>query len=294
MSNKNQKSKIIKISSRKTRDYWEIPILFENEEVMVIDKPSGLHVRADDLEPNLPALNLLLVDHIERGVAWTKEMGVTFLRPTHDLDAEASGVLIIGKSEEACRKIHNQFYSHDYLIDYLLIIQGAPVEEEFSVDAKLAMHGKRPGVYCVSKTRGKKAVSRYKVEEHFVGYSVLAAQCNPNRLHQARVHLRYLGPCLVGDHLYNGVPLKLSRIKPKYRLKRNKTERPLLNRAAIHARKVTFKCPGSGEDITVESPLPKDIEVSLKYLRMYADPAGYYDDGPGSGNYSLDDYSVDT
>lgn len=288
MGQKAQKN-IIKVSSRKTRDYWEIPVLYEDENLLAIDKPTGLHTRPDELDPHIPALNLLLVDHIERSVQWTVDRGIKFLKPAHELDAEASGILILGKSEEACEAIHDQFYSHDFLIEYQMIVQGTPVEDEFSVDAKVAPHGKRPGVYCVSKSRGKKAITQFKVLEHFMGYSLINAKCSPNRQHQARVHMRYLGPSLVGDQTYNGGPLLLSRIKPKYRLKRNKTERPLLSRAAIHANTIHIKKPFSEETLNIESPLPKDFEVSLKYLRQYANPTGFNDES--SYTHTLDDYS---
>ena len=288
MGLKAQKN-VIKISSRKTRDYWEIPVLYEDNHLMVIDKPSELYTRPDELDPHIPALNLLLVDHIDRKVQWTVDRGITFLKPAQELDSEASGVLILGKSEEACGLVHDQFFSHDFMIDYQLIIQGTPVEDEFSVEAKIAPHGKRPGVYCVSKSRGKKAKTHFEVVEHFMGYSVVRARCSPNRQHQARVHMRYLGPSLVGDQTYNGGPLLLSRLKPKYRLKRNKTERPLMSRAAIHASKISLKKPFSDEMMTVESPLPKDFEVSLKYLSLYANPSGFIEE-PGY-THSLDDYS---
>lgn len=279
---------IIKVSSPKTRDYWEIPVLYEDDRILVIDKPAHLHVRADEQDPNIPALNILLVDHIQRKVAWTVEKNLSFLKPIHELDAEASGVLVVGKDEEACKAIHNQFYSHEFHITYELLVQGTPVEDSFEVEAKVAPHGKRPGVYCVSKSRGKRAASKFTVEEHFMGYSRLSCVCSPNRLHQARVHLRYLGPSLIGDHTYNGMPLLLSRLKPKYRIKRNRAERPLMNRAAIHARRIRINHPDTKDELVIESPLPKDFEVSLKYLRQYADPGGFIEED--SGPITLDDY----
>ncbi len=288
----NNQNKIFKISSRPTRDYWEIPVLYEDDEVFVIDKPAGLNVRQDSEDPEAPALNLLFVDHIQRKVPWTLEYETPFLKACHDLDAEASGALIVARSEAVHAAIHEQFYGNKFIVEYQILIQGAPIEESFSVDAGVGPHGKRPGLYCVSKSRGKKSLSRFRVTEHFTGYSLLWGECTPNRLHQARVHLRYLGPSLVGDTLYNGAPLLLSRLKPKYRAKKKREERPLINRPAIHCSRVHFTNPVTGQEVSVECPLPKDMDVGLKYLRQYADPAGYSE--PESWTGSLDDYEPES
>lgn len=283
--------KKLKISSKKTNDYWELPVLYEDDQVLVVDKPGGVLVRQDGDDPQAPCLNLLFVDHIQRKVAWTQEYGLPFLKATHDLDLEASGALILAKNEMVHARIHEQFYSHKFIVEYVILVQGTPMEEEFSVDIPVGPHGKRPGVYCASQNKGKKSASHFKVLEHFAGFTMLTCQCSPNRLHQARVHMRYLGPPLVGDTVYNGAPLLLSNLKPNYRLKRNKVEYPLMGRPAIHCHKVRFTNPVNHSEIEVDSKLPKDFEVSLKYLRQYADPAGY--EVPEPYQNSLDDYGVD-
>lgn len=284
--------KKFKISSPKTKDFWEIPVIYEDDEIFVVDKPSGLAIRQDADDPMVPALNLLFVDHIQRKVPWTVEFNTPYLKACHDLDPEASGALIVARSEKAYDKIHEQFFSHKSVVRYTILIQGTPMEEKFSVDVQVGPNGKRPGTYCVSKNRGKRSLSHFKVLEHFTGYTLVEAECIPNRLHQARVHMRYLGPSLVGDAVYNGVPLLLSRLKPNYRLKRKKTERPLMARPAIHCSRVHFESPLTGEMVSVDCPIPKDMEVTLKYLRQYADPAGIYE--PESYSYSLADYEVET
>jgi 23S rRNA-/tRNA-specific pseudouridylate synthase len=74
---------------------------------------------------------------------------------------------------------------------------------------------------------------------------------------------------IVGDALYGGKPLMLSSLKPNYRLKEGRQERPLLNRPALHAEHLTFPHPISGETVTISAPWPKDLKVAVKYLRIY-------------------------
>jgi 23S rRNA-/tRNA-specific pseudouridylate synthase len=82
--------------------------------------------------------------------------------------------------------------------------------------------------------------------------------------------LRHAGFPVVGDELYGGKPLWLSRLKPNYRLKPGHEERPLLSRAALHAEELTLPHPVTGEVLTITAPWPKDLKVALKYLRQFA------------------------
>ena len=117
---------------------------------------------------------------------------------------------------------------------------------------------------------GKPALTRWEVAERFRGYALLRAWPETGRTHQIRVHLSHLGCPLVGDALYgSGAPLLLSKLKAGYRAGK-RSERPLIERTALHAVKLRFKDPSGEEPTTVESPLPKDFRVALKQLRKHA------------------------
>jgi 23S rRNA pseudouridine955/2504/2580 synthase len=90
------------------------------------------------------------------------------------------------------------------------------------------------------------------------------------RMHQIRVHVQAIGCPLVGDPDYGGAPLLLSQIKPGYKAKDEEPERPLLDRPALHAERLTLSRPATGEKLTLEAPWPKDLTVAVKYLRKYA------------------------
>jgi len=122
---------------------------------------------------------------------------------------------------------------------------------------------------CVDPKNGKKSKTQFEVLEIFSGWMLL--RCLPliERAHQIRVHLRHAGFPIVGDGLYGGKPLWLSRIKPNYRLKPGKEERPLLSRVALHAESLELTHPVTTEPLTITADLPKDFKVALKYLRQF-------------------------
>jgi 23S rRNA-/tRNA-specific pseudouridylate synthase len=125
-------------------------------------------------------------------------------------------------------------------------------------------------VMRVDPVGGKRCVTVFEVRERFSGYTLL--QCEPltDRLHQIRVHLRHVGLAVVGDQMYGGRPLLLSRLKQVYRLKPNQTERPLIARPALHSESLSLPHPVTGNPITITASWAKDLTVAVKYLRRYA------------------------
>ena len=100
--------------------------------------------------------------------------------------------------------------------------------------------------------------------------ALLEVVIETGRMHQIRVHVQAIGCPLVGDPDYGGTPLLLSQIKADYKGKDDEPERPLLDRPALHAEKLTLSRPATGEKLTIEAPWPKDLTVALKQLRKYA------------------------
>jgi RluA family pseudouridine synthase len=263
-------SATIKLSSPATREFWEIPVLYEDAHLLALDKPSGLLVSPDAAEPDRPSLTGLLHAAIERGAPWAREGGRAYLMPAHRADAETSGVLLLAKSRPVLVTLADWFSAEQPGDRHLVLAHGAPAEDRFTVEAKIARHPVRPGFMRVDSQRGKRSRTLFEVREKFAGYTLLQCDALTHRLHQIRVHLRYLGLSAVGDMAYGGRPLFLSSLKPVYRLKPNQTERPLLARTALHAEALTLPHPVTGTELTITAPWPKDLTVAVKYLRRYA------------------------
>jgi len=263
-------SATIKLSSPATREFWEISILYEDEHLLALDKPSGLLTSPDRNQPDRPSLTKLLHGGIERGAAWAREGGRTYLMPAHRLDPETSGLILLAKSKPVLIALVNSFSVEQPGRKYLALVKGAPAEERFKVEAKLAPHPVRIGVMRVDPTAGKRSVTAFEVRERFSRCTLM--QCEPltDRLHQIRVHLRHFGLPAVGDVLYGGRPLFLSHLKQVYRLKPNQTERPLIARPALHSEALSLLHPVTGSPLTITAPWPKDLTVAVKYLRRYA------------------------
>lgn len=260
----------IKLSAPQTGEFWEIPVLYEDAHLLALNKPARLLTSPDRYDPERPNLMRLLHEGIARGKPWAVCRSLTYLANAHRLDFETSGVLLLAKDKPTLVHLANQFGSARALKRYIALVQGSPAAERFRVDAKLAPHPARPEYIRVDSKRGRQAITLFVVREQFAGYALLECQPLTGRTHQIRVHLRSQLLPLVGDTLYGGNPLLLSRLKPGYRFKKDREEIPLMGRTALHAERLEVVHPVTGAPVVIEAPWPKDLRVALKYLRRYA------------------------
>ena len=262
----------IKLSAPATKEFWEIPVLFEDEHLLALDKPAGLLTSPDADHPELPSLIALLHAGIAEAKAWARERSLDYLMNAHRLDSDTSGVILLAKNKPALLALADQFGTNLPLRKYLAIIRGDPLADQFEVDAKIGPHQVLPGAMRIDPENGKKSQTKFTVLEKFSRSGTVLLKCEPltDRTHQIRIHLRHAGFNVVGDQLYGGKPIWLSRLKPDYRLKPGKEERPLLARAALHAESLELMHPVTKEALTITAELPKDLKVALKYLRQFA------------------------
>ncbi len=262
----------IKLSSPATREFWEIPVLFEDEHLLALDKPARLLTLPDPNDLARPSLMKLLHGGIAAKKPWAAARNLDYLNNVNELDSDATGVLLLAKNKPAFIALANLFSSEKASLKYVTLVRGDLRENEFEVDAKLAPHPVKPGVMRVDRDNGKQAQTKFTLLENFsrAGYALLRAELLAERLHQVRVHASHVDLKIVGDEVYGGKPLWLSRLKKDYRLKPGREERALLGRVALHAEELSLPHPITGETVTIKSEWPKDLRVALKFLRQYS------------------------
>ncbi|HHT9132644.1 MAG TPA: RluA family pseudouridine synthase, partial [Candidatus Tripitaka californicus] len=191
------------------------------------------------------------------------------LRPrlVHRLDKDTSGVLLVAKDPEAERHLSGQFEDRVVEKEYVALVDGRVEREEATINLPLeeTTRGKmRPN------PRGKEAVTQYRIQERFDGFTLLKLMPKTGRTHQIRVHLKAIGHPLSIDPLYgNRSAIFLSSLKADYKPKKGQTETPIISRLTLHAHKITFEpLPGVGK-ITAEAPMAEDMDRLIRVLRKY-------------------------
>lgn len=188
----------------------------------------------------------------------------------HRLDKETSGILIFGRTEEAHKNLSQQFQKRTVEKIYLTLVSGAMHEMEGVIDKPLAPHQHLQDRMVVTK-HGKPSVTNFKVIELFKNFSLVEAEIKTGRTHQIRVHFQSMGYPLAVDAIYGKKEaFYLSEIKlRKFRMGKDQEERPLMTRSALHAFRLTFDHPSTGEQMVFEAPLPKDFKAVVQQLRKW-------------------------
>ena len=231
-------------------------VVFEDESIIVIDKPPNLLVLPDRYNQMIPNLYHILKE----------ELGEIFI--VHRVDKETSGAIVFTKTAMAHNILNDQFENGDVEKKYLAIVVGTLNGAEGRVEVPILENRNHPGVMKVDMKRGKPSVTNYKVVEMFDGYGLIAAKPETGRMHQIRIHLASIGSPIMCDKIYgDGKPFFLSHVKSKYFSEGD--EKPLLSRTALHAESISFFHPINNERISFTAEIPKDMRSVLKYLRKF-------------------------
>jgi RluA family pseudouridine synthase len=256
----------IKLSAPETEEFWKVPVLYEDAALFALEKPSRLLTSPDRYDSNRPNLMRILHRDIERGAPWAKERNISYLANAHRLDFDTSGVLLLAKNKPALVALVDQFGGSRPAKRYIALVQGTPAADAFRSEARLAPHPVKLGLMRVDPKHG----TNFEVIEKFAGYTMLRCEPLTGRTHQIRIHLSHLRLPIVGDELYGGAPLYLSKLKRDYRPPRTGQEQPLIGRVALHAESLVVEHPDTHQPVPIQSPWPNDLQVALKYLRKFA------------------------
>jgi RluA family pseudouridine synthase len=245
-----------------------IPVLHEDDETLVVDKPPGLAVEPERWARDAACLSGGLLQ-IAREQSGGPLLGYR-PRIVHRIDKDTSGCVLAAKTLETERLLRAAFESGDVEKEYLALVEGEvdlADDEAREIELALGPDERRSGRQCVRARGGKPAHTTVQVARRFRGYTLLACRPHTGRTHQIRVHLAAIGFPLAVDPVYGRYDsLLLSRIKASYKPKAGRPERPLIDRLTLHAAAITFPRPEGAAPVRVEAPLPRDFERALKQL----------------------------
>ncbi len=219
-----------------------VPIVFEDDDVIVFDKPAGLVVHPAPGHEHGTLVNVLRWIRPEIVMPGTERPGIV-----HRLDKDTSGLIVVAKNERARLSLLKQWQRRDVLKEYTALVLRTVQEDVATVDAPIGRdphNRKRMAVVH----GGRPAISHLRVEARYPGYTLLDVQIETGRTHQIRVHCAFIKHPVAGDALYGGTTRDLS-----------------IDRQFLHARRLRFALPG-GQPVDVEAPLPDDLTTVLRTL----------------------------
>lgn len=242
---------------KKNNDFKTI---YADDDIIVLNKRSGILIAADRYNPDAPRLDLLAQEEFGK------------LYAVHRIDKDTSGIIVYARTIEAQRNLSIQFEKRHVKKVYHALVYGHPLWDTLTVDLPLLPDGDPRHRTIVSKRFGKKSVTDFRLIGTCGQYSWIEARPETGRTHQIRVHLAEKGFSIVCDPLYGGnqKPVRLSEIKRKWNGDAEE-ERPLLSRLALHAYKITFTHPKTGEEMTFTADYPRDMEAVRKQLAKLFD-----------------------
>ncbi len=235
----------------------QVTIVYEDEDIVVINKPSGLIVHPKNLSDTSDSVS----GWFSEKYPGSKDVGEPLLLPgqviprpgiVHRLDKDTSGLMVLAKNNAAFRYLKDLFQSRNIKQNYLTLVEGRPKDKKGMIDAPLGRIGLKRTTRLEGKKMvdGKEAVTEYETLKEYADYTLLKVSPKTGRTHQIRVHLKSLGVPVCGDFVYGA---------------KKRHDPPGLKRLFLHAFRLEFVSP-TGEKLVLETDLPDDLQEVLNGL----------------------------
>jgi RluA family pseudouridine synthase len=243
-------------------DKEKIRFIYQDNELIIVDKPPRLRVIPDRFNTNLPNLSQLLSNHIAK-MAGAKAAKIW---PVHRIDADTSGLVMCALSEKTHQMLNEAFELKKIKKTYLAIVRGKIEESDGVINYPIEYYKK--GKVRI-RTDGKPSATKFKVKQRYHKYSLLEISPITGRTHQIRIHLQAYGYPLAIDPIYAGVDrVTISDIKARIRPQK-KSEAALISRQTLHAWRLEFIHPMTQKNVSVTADPPKDFSAFTKALSKW-------------------------
>ncbi len=250
-----------------------LDIVYEDEDLLVVNKPPGLVVHPAAGHRDGTLVNALLYHRPQvGGVGSAERPGIV-----HRLDKDTSGLLLVAKTAEAHAALSAQFEGRTVDKRYLALVHGVPKREAGTIDAAVGRHASDRKRMGVRTRKGREALTAYRTLERLGNYALVALTPKTGRTHQLRVHLAHLGHPVLGDPVYGGRregarrrwagERRPSRLPVEAPAPGPRPPVPAAERQMLHAWRLAFRHPRTGRPVEVEAPLPPDFAAALAALR---------------------------
>jgi 23S rRNA pseudouridine1911/1915/1917 synthase len=224
-----------------------LQIVYEDADIVVVDKPAGMVVHPAFGHHSGTLVNALLAHCPDlAGIGGVARPGIV-----HRLDKDTSGLIIVAKRDAAHRNLQEQFKQRLVHKTYLALTEGVLPAAHGVIDAPIGRDPRYRQRMAVLARGGREARTEYRVQEYFAEHTLVAAEPVTGRTHQIRIHFAFIDHPLVGDRVYG---LRKQRLP--------------LERQFLHAARIAFTLPSSGQPVEFTSTLPEDLETLLETLRQ--------------------------
>ncbi len=244
-----------------TLEAQEVPfsILYEDDDIAVVNKPAGLVVHPGNGNPDHTLVNGLLYH-------FKKLSAVSPARPgiIHRLDKDTSGVMVVAKTDHAHNHISQQFAKRTVRKIYKALVWGQ-LDQEGEISGLLDRDPQNRIIFQLNASKGRNSITHYSRDEYYAPFSLVTLKPHTGRTHQLRVHLKHIGHPILGDKLYSGGRSLIKSYHQKF-TPVIKAVFKKMDRLALHAQSLEFDHPETGERMCWTAPIPDEFGKVLKLL----------------------------
>jgi 23S rRNA pseudouridine1911/1915/1917 synthase len=247
-----------------------LKIIYEDDDVMVIDKDPGMVVHPGSGNPSGTLVNAVAF-HLKKQNPQINEDNLSRFGLVHRIDKNTSGLLVMAKTPKAMTHLAKQFFDHTVHRRYVALVWGDFEEDEGTIIAHVGRHQRFRKLFTAypDGEHGKEAITHYKVLERFNYVTLVECRLETGRTHQIRVHMQYTGHPLFNDDTYGGDKIVKGTVFTKYKQFVENCF-ALCPRHALHAQQLGFIHPVTKKQMNFESPLPEDMNSVIEKWRRYS------------------------
>ena len=243
-----------------------LDIVYEDDQLLVINKPAGMVVHPGHGNYSGTLVNALAYHFENLPMNSSERPGLV-----HRIDKDTTGLLVVAKTEQAMAYLTKQFAEKTSEREYVALVWGNIEEDEGTVEGNIGRHDTNRMRMAVheSDEKGKHAVTHYKVLERFGYVTLVSCQLETGRTHQIRVHMKHIGHTLFNDERYGGDSILKGTTFTKYKQFVDNCFK-VLPRQALHAKTLGFEHPITKEFLRFDTPIPQDLKECIEKWRVYS------------------------